>query len=216
MSDSTPETGPEQAPESPPPPDPSGYWERQAAENPPPADPGIQFNPQSGYPASGAPAYPDPGQQQYPPPPYGQQPYQQPPYAQPPYAQQPYGQPPYGQQPYGQPAYGGYPIYVPPDHPKATTAFVLGMIAGPGALVSCGLTLLVAPFAWVIGAQARKAILAAPGQYGGKGKATAGYVIGIIATVLLVLAIATIVAMGIWSAADPTGFNTFWDDGQTY
>jgi hypothetical protein len=141
---------------------------------------------------------------------------QQPPPGQPQYGQPPYGQPQYGQPPYGVPGYGYYPAYTPPDHPKATTALVLGLIAVPGTFASCGLTLLVAPFAWVLGSQARRDIRNSPGQYDGHGKATAGYVLGIIGTVLLALVIAGIIALVIWDASDPTGFDSFWnDDGTT-
>ena len=84
-------------------------------------------------------------------------------------------------------------------------------------LLLCGLPLLVAPFAWVLGSQARKGIRESPGQYGGSGKATAGYVLGIIGSILLALVLAGIIALVIWSASDPSGFDTFWngDDGTT-
>ena len=48
------------------------------------------------------------------------------------------------------------------------------------------------PWAWVVGARARKEIDAAPGRYGGREKATAGMVMGIIATALLGLVIAVV------------------------
>jgi hypothetical protein len=112
--------------------------------------------------------------------PYRQPAHGQPPYDQPPYGQPPYGQPPYGQPPYGQPPYGQAPMAYAPDHPKATTALVLGIL---GVLV-CG---LVAPFAWRIGKRTVDEIDASHGQLGGRGTAQAGYVLGIIGTGLLLL-----------------------------
>jgi hypothetical protein len=106
----------------------------------------------------------------------------QPPYGQPQYGQPQYGQPespqaPYGQQPgYGQPP--GYPTQYAPDHPKATLSLVLGILG----IVICG---LVAPFAWRIGKRTRDEIDASNGQLGGRGSAQAGYVLGLIGTILL-------------------------------
>lgn len=124
-----------------------------------------------------------------------------------PYAQQaqPYGSPqnpygpaspsPYAQQPgYGQaypPGYGyGQPAQ---NHPSAQTAMVLGLI-GLGGLFVCGVTLFLSPFAWRMGARARREIDASNGTLGGRDTATVGYVTGIIGTVLLVLALLVAVA----------------------
>jgi hypothetical protein len=95
-----------------------------------------------------------------------------------------YTPPPPGWTP--QPGVGPFPTYVLPDLPKATTALVLGIVAVAGAFM-CLVPVLVAPVAWILGAQARKEIRAAPQQWGGDGRATAGMVLGIIGTVLLVL-----------------------------
>lgn len=102
--------------------------------------------------------------------------------------QPPYGQPP-GQPP-GQPGYGYPQPYAPqaPSHPQATTALVLGIV-GLAGLVTC-VTFLVAPFAWAIGAKAVKEIDAAPpGTYRGREQANGGRIMGIVGTVLLVLAV---------------------------
>ena len=97
-----------------------------------------------------------------------------------PYGQPAYGQPAYGQPAYGQPAYGQQPMGYAPDHPRATTALVLGILG----LVVCG---LVAPFAWRIGKRTLDEIDGSHGQLGGRGTAQAGYVLGIIGTALLLL-----------------------------
>jgi uncharacterized membrane protein YjgN (DUF898 family) len=78
------------------------------------------------------------------------------------------------------------PPYAPvPDHPRAATALVLGIVA----VVVCG---LVGPFAWSVGRSTLAEIDASGGRWGGRGQAQAGYVLGIIGTVLLVLPFALV------------------------
>ena len=79
-----------------------------------------------------------------------------------------------------------FPVYVLPDHPKATSALVVGLVAVAGTFV-CGLPILASPVAWVLGMQARREIRNAPQQWGGEGKATAGFVLGIIVIGLLIV-----------------------------
>lgn len=135
----------------------------------------------SSYPSAGDP-YPSYGQPAPPPQPdYGSQTaYSQPGSypAQPAYGQQPdYGQlPAYGVNPYQQPAYG----YVPPNHPQATTALILGIVG----MVLCP---FVGIAGFVIGGRVRREIDAAPGQWGGRGLATAGWVLGILSIVYAAL-----------------------------
>ena len=83
--------------------------------------------------------------------------------------------------------YGYAPPY-PPDHPKATTALVLGIVG----LVLCG---IAAPFAWQMGKRTVSEIDASQGRLGGRGAAQAGYVMGIIGTVFLGLAVLLLVVM---------------------
>jgi hypothetical protein len=68
------------------------------------------------------------------------------------------------------------------DHPRATLSLVLGILS----LVLCQ---VLGPFAWVIGKRTVNEIDAAPGTYSGRGLAQAGYLCGIVATVLLGLSI---------------------------
>ena len=153
-------------------------------------------------PAYGQNPYGAPGQQ---PPAYGQNPYGtppgQPPYGQQqPYGQQPYGQQQYGQQPYGQAPYGqqpgyGYGAAAPANHPSATTALVLSLIGLAGIAFCGGITLVLSPFAWRVGAKAVREIDANPGMYGGRDQANAGRIMGIIGTVLLVLGILGIIGL---------------------
>ena len=157
------------------------------------------------------PAAPRPGQD----PPYDQ-PYRQPPYG--PYDQGQYDQGQYGQQPYGyqQPGYyggyqqpggyyGGYPP--PANHPQSTLALTLGLVGLVGTML-CLLPAVVGPFAWYVGGKAKNEIDASGGQLGGRGPAVAGYVLGIITTVLLalvVLGVATLIAVGVAGGFDDPG-----------
>ena len=68
-----------------------------------------------------------------------------------------------------------------PDHPRATLALVLGILG----IVLCQ---VAAPFAWVIGKRTVAEIDASRGTVGGRGAAQAGYVLGIIGSILLILA----------------------------
>lgn len=109
----------------------------------------------------------------------------------PPYEAYPAGQPLYGPPQPGQ--YGAYGPAQPtaPEHPQATTAFVLGLVALIGGFF-CALPLFVGPFAWVTGARARREIDQAPYRHSGRDRATAGMVMGMVATGLLILAVLVI------------------------
>jgi len=107
-------------------------------------------------------------------PPEGPGPYQQP-------YQPPYQQPDAYQQPaYQQPVYQ-QPVYSLPNPPGAVAGLVLGIIS----VVTCGVP--TGPFAIWQSRVADRAIKESPGAYGNKGLVTAGLVLGIIGTVLLVL-----------------------------
>ena len=98
--------------------------------------------------------------------------------------------------PYGAQPYGGYPAgygTAVPDHPSATTAMVLGIIGLVGIALCGGITLVLSPFAWGIGRRAVREIDADPARYGGRDKANAGKVMGIIGTVILVLAVLLVI-----------------------
>ncbi|MEJ7634533.1 DUF4190 domain-containing protein [Aeromicrobium sp.] len=106
------------------------------------------------------------------------------------YPQQP---PPPGQ---GPPQYGA----IQPKHPQATTAMILGIVG----LVLCS---ALAPFAWVIGAKAVKAIDANPAAYGGRTEANAGKIMGIIGTCLLALALLAVIVLIIVAVSVPEAFD---------
>lgn len=73
-----------------------------------------------------------------------------------------------------------------PSHPQATTVLVLGILG----LLLCQ---LVGPFAWKMGNQVVREIDASGGQYDGREMANIGRILGIVATVLLVVTVAIVI-----------------------
>lgn len=115
------------------------------------------------------------------------QPYGQSSYGQPGYGQSSYGQPAYGQAPYAQNAYG-YAMAPQVEHPQGTTVLVLGLVG----MLMCQ---LVSPVAWVMGGKARREAKANPGRYSNEGLITAGWVMGIIGSVIMILVVLMFVAL---------------------
>src|SRR5215203_5403325 len=116
-------------------------------------------------------------------PPYGEeQPYAGPVYGESPYEGSPYQASFGGSTPYGMASYSAPPV----QHPQATLALILGILG-----------LAVCPFvgiaALLIGNKARKQIDAAPGQFTGRGMATAGFVLGVVSVALIVLFVLLII-----------------------
>jgi len=72
-------------------------------------------------------------------------------------------------------------------------ALVLGLVSVCGAF-ACLVPILASPFAWYIGAKACREIDREPGRWSGRGEAKAGMVLGIVGTVLMVLAILALAA----------------------
>ncbi|MDO9378231.1 MAG: DUF4190 domain-containing protein [Nocardioidaceae bacterium] len=100
---------------------------------------------------------------------------------------------------YGPPAgYGpppGYGAPLPGPAPGAVVALVLGVVALVGGM-TCLLPILAAPVAWVFGHRAVRFIdRSEAGAYTGRGMAMAGWVLGVVGTVLLVLGIAAAVVL---------------------
>ena len=84
-----------------------------------------------------------------------------------------------------QPPGGGYGYQQQPphqDHPRATMSMILGILG----IVICS---VIAPFAWNMGKKTMNEIDASGGQLGGRGMAQAGYIMGIIGTVLLIIGV---------------------------
>ena len=121
----------------------------------------------------------------------------------------PYGPPPgppygatYGAQPGWGPAYGSpYPGSL--SHKGATTSLVLGIIAIASLVLTpvCCITIpgvFCAPFAWGIGAKAKREIAQHPGVYGNSGAAQTGMWMGIVMTIVGFAVIALLVALVAW------------------
>jgi hypothetical protein len=124
----------------------------------------------------------------------------------------PYGPPVPGQEPW-QAAWA--PAYAAPyagslDHKGATTSLVLGIISIVSLVLTpfCCITipgLFCAPFAWGIGAKAKREIEAAPGTYGNLTTAVTGMWMGIVMTIIGFVVIAGFVALVAWiGISDPT------------
>ncbi|MFF0544751.1 DUF4190 domain-containing protein [Nocardia thailandica] len=78
---------------------------------------------------------------------------------------------------YPAPPYGYRPP--PPDHPKASTVLILGILG----LAVCQ---VVAPFAWIMGRRTLAEIDASGGTLGGRSNAQIGYILGIVGSVFLI------------------------------
>lgn len=162
---------------------------------------------------------------QTPPSPYGQAPGS--PYGQPGQPGQPsqpgrpaygqYGQPGYGTPPpptpYGQSAYGSGSV----QDSGATTSMVLGIIGLASVAFCAGVLLILSPVALFMGRAARNRIDASNGALRGRGEAQAGFVTGIIGTVLLaigiVVAIIVIIFAVLAASHDGGGGVTYDNDG---
>jgi hypothetical protein len=74
-----------------------------------------------------------------------------------------------------------YPV-PPRDHPQTTTILILGI---------CGLVLcqVLGPFAWSMGNKALKEIDGSGGQLGGRDMVNVGRILGMVSTIILVVAV---------------------------
>lgn len=96
-----------------------------------------------------------------------------------------YGPPP-GYRAYGQPGSG--PFGPAREHPQGTTILVLGILS----LVLCQ---IMGPIAWVMASKAQKEIDLDPASYTNRGNVVAGKVLGIIASVLLIVSVIAWIAI---------------------
>lgn len=92
-------------------------------------------------------------------------------------------------------ATGGYPVGfgAPSEHPQATTVLILGILS-----LFIGVT---GPFAWFLGSQARREMAANPGRWAPSGSLTVGWVLGVVTTLLGVLAVGFFLLMIVGLAA---------------
>lgn len=106
----------------------------------------------------------------------------------------PQAYPPPGYGPGYPPGYPQGPVQYAPDHPRATMVLVLGILG----IVACQ---VLGPFAWWMGKKTLDEIDAAGGRYGGRGAAQAGYVMGVVGTVLLALALVFLAVYAVFFVA---------------
>ncbi|MFK7918725.1 MAG: hypothetical protein AB8G14_11640 [Ilumatobacter sp.] len=127
--------------------------------------------------------------------PYGQQPVQQP-------HQQPgaghYGAPqqlPPGYSPYGQPVGQQFGQ----SHSKATTSMVLGIVGLASIFFCYGIvSIVMGPIAYFMGKSAEKEIALSPQSWTNAGMARAGWIMGLIQTILSILLLLAVVGFVIW------------------
>lgn len=105
-------------------------------------------------------------------------------------------QPGYGQQPPqgwpAQPAWQPAPYApVPPTDGMAIAALVVGILGMVGTC-AYGLGAIISPIALFLGRASMKRITASQGRIGGHGLAMAGFILGIVGTVILVLVLVMI------------------------
>jgi hypothetical protein len=89
-----------------------------------------------------------------------------------------YGQPPPSPPGYAPGPFPGSSQGYRQDHPRATTALVLGIVG----LLVCQ---LVSPFAMSMGRKAMREIDESGGTLGGRGSAQAGWILGLVGTILI-------------------------------
>lgn len=86
----------------------------------------------------------------------------------------------------------------PAAHPRADRAYVLGLLAVVGSVFV--LPLLLGPYVWFLGVSARREMDREPDRWsGGRKQATAGLVLGAVATTLLALLVLALVG---WAVAE--------------
>ena len=83
-----------------------------------------------------------------------------------------------------------------PKHPQAQTALVLGVVALVGGF-TCILPIFISPFAWYMGAKVKREIAAEPQRWSGQSDAQAGFIMGIIGTVLIALGVVLLVVVAL-------------------
>lgn len=90
--------------------------------------------------------------------------------------------------------------HVVPDHPRATAAFVVGLVSVTGVLFL--LPAALGPVACYLGVSARRTIEREPQRWGGHNQATAGLVLGVIASAFLaLLAVGSLMLVVLFSVA---------------
>ncbi len=77
-----------------------------------------------------------------------------------------------------------------PEHPNATVTLVLGIVGAAALFIAFP---FISPVAWYLGSRARRDMRYDPGRYRPSGALTAGYVLGIIGTLIAITFVGLIV-----------------------
>ena len=102
-----------------------------------------------------------------------------------------------GYQAYGQPGFGP----LAQSNSKATTSMVLGIVGLASILICYGvLGIVLGPLSFFMGRSAQKEMELAPNAWTNHGMAKAGWIMGLIQTVIAILAIVVVVAFFIFLA----------------
>lgn len=124
-----------------------------------------------------------------------------PPPGYPPAGHSPYGappQPPPGYAVYGQPAYGP----AAQTHGGATASMVVGIVGLASMFFCYGLvSIITGPIAFFMGRSAAKEIAASPQSWSNSGMAKAGWIMGLIQTMLSLLLLIAVAAFIIWAVS---------------
>ncbi|MEH3032765.1 MAG: DUF4190 domain-containing protein [Aeromicrobium erythreum] len=97
-----------------------------------------------------------------------------------------------------------------PSHPRAARALVLGIVGLAGGFVLL-VPLALSPVAWYLGASAQRAVDREPERWSGRSDATAGLVLGIVGTVVLVgaaLVLSALTALVVVGSSVDTGYGS--------
>ena len=106
------------------------------------------------------------------------------------------------------PPYPGYGYASVPTDGRATAALVVGIVAVVGLFCYGIPAIILGPIAIFLGLSARRHIKASGGAVGGGGIAMAGWILGLLATVLGILILAVVVfgfvLLAVWSGVQST------------
>lgn len=88
-----------------------------------------------------------------------------------------------------------YSFGAAPEHPNAATSMVLGIV---GLVTMFFWFPFVSPVAWYLAAKGRREMAREPGRWRDSGKLTAGFILGIVGSVLSAFAVLAMVAILLW------------------
>lgn len=111
---------------------------------------------------------------------------------------------PHGYTPYGQPSYGP----VAQSHGTATASMVVGIVGLASMFFCYGLvSIITGPIAFFMGRSAEKQMAMSPQSWSNRGMARAGWIMGLIQTILSLLLLIAVVGFILWAiSVDDSNF----------